>query len=687
MTEIRNLSAGFAKSLNSAASDNKIIKSEINELKSQIKTEDDQKVFDILTKDKTHVSFNINEGTAQKTFNLNIDLEEKSSTKPKKVFPQNSPAQEFLSGLSGGAFNQNFTPEASLTRFEASFRVPRKAESVKNINAGNYANFNQDNFKNLNSFDGLKGAVVKSYDQLVQKYNSLPEGSQKQQLKSQLDGLFSSSGTQTPSSQQIESYIKANPDQAALIIGDMLGNSYVGLTSFTGDANPYKSLQAWAGVCTDTHSVITALRTALGQEAYVVNSSGNDAFHVFSVFKDKDGTWSIQNYGNIYKTDAKTLDELYDKAMPEQRFISAYSVGSDGSLNQAGKYRTSTGLREEMFRGFSGTGDSDPWKAENGISAGNQGFQVNYNGMHLGFSFPEGKIGASYHKKSGDENSTNISGVAAQVRTQGPLPGAEVKYESETVRDDGQSFGRTYWNVFAGGELASNPTYWGWSNSAAGNGDLLLRAGARYETNQSKLYGDGNLKFELGYSWGAGATINVDASGKDKSYPLAPLATYGGQTFNGLIAYGNVNTGVLYKPNDNLTARFGLSSGLNLGNGRIDGISNFGQQALNALDLKTYADVRYSSGNFAANALANWHIDDPKQFELGLGAAYVNKDISIGGAYYVRPSIGGMVDGLRVGASWKPTENIDLNAYAQTPVFGYSNSATTFGVGATFRLP
>ncbi len=468
----------------------------------------------------------------------------------------------------------------------------------------------------------------------------------------------------------------------------MLGNSYVGLTSLTGDANAYKSLQAWAGVCTDTHSVVTALRTSLGQEAYVVNSSGNDAFHVFSVFKDKDNTWSIQNYGNIYKTDAKTLDELYDKAMPEQRSISAYTVSSDGSLKQTGtKYKTSTGLREEMFRGFSGTGDNDPWNAQNGISAGTQGFQVNYNGMHLGFSLPESKLGASYHTKSGDENSTTVKGVSAQARFSGPLPGGDVKYESETIRDDGKSFGRTYWNVFAGGESVSNPTYWGGGNSSAGGGDILLRAGGRYETNQSNLYGQGKLKAEVGYSWGAGATVNLDVSGKEKSYPVPIVATYGGQTFNGLMAYGNVNTGFLYKPNDNLTARFGLSSGLNLGNGRVDGISDFGNQFKNALDIKSYADVRYSSGNFAANLLGNWHVNDPDQFELGLGAAYVNKDLSIGGTYYVRSGIGGAVDGLRVGASWRPTENIDLNAYAQTPVFGYSNSAAQFGLGATFRIP
>lgn len=692
MTEIKGLSGNFNEAFKKATLDKKIQKDELGILEKSIQNTEDKKVFDLVSKDKSHISLQVKEGSAQANYEFDIDFgedEKKDVSKLDTAFPESNQAQKYLNNISNKSFNQYFSPEVALTRFESEFRLPQKASVSSLSNVGNYTPLTPNYFIGLKSFNDLNNAIVKSYGDLVNTYNSSPSGTNKTNLQNQLNGLFKSTGTTTPTNLQIESYIKNNPDQATQIIGDMFANGYGGLTALTGDTNSYTSFNApkWKGVCTDAHSAIAAIRTAMGQEAYVVNSSGNDSFHVFTVFKDKDNTFSIQNYGNVYKTSAKTLDELYDKAMPEQRFISAYKVSDDGNLTQAAtKYRTATGLREEMFKGFSGTGIGDPFDSKESINVSNQGIIFDTNGAHIDYSGNEKKLGISYHETSNDITSKNVNGVAGQIRFEGQTPGLDAKYESETINDNGKSFGRTYWNVFNGLESTQTPSYWGSNVSAAGGGDPLVRIGGRYETNQSTLKDESTLKQESGYSWGVGGTINLDVSGKTKSFPVPIVATYGGQTYQDTVAYFNLNKGLLYKPNDNLTARVGVSSGFNFGNGRLDGLNNIGQQMINALDTKAYGDVRFAQGNFAANGLMNWHLNDPRQFEIGVGGAYSNENISAGAGYFVRQGVENIVDGLKISGSWKPSDNLSLNANAQTPVFGYNNAPSEINAGAEVKF-
>lgn len=76
MDPIKNLSNGFSSALKTASQDRVINKSELDNLKKEVKTADDKAVIDLLSKDTKQVSFNISEGSAQKAFNLSLDFDE-----------------------------------------------------------------------------------------------------------------------------------------------------------------------------------------------------------------------------------------------------------------------------------------------------------------------------------------------------------------------------------------------------------------------------------------------------------------------------------------------------------------------------------------------------------------------------------------------------------------------------------
>lgn len=90
MDPIKNLSTGFNTALKTAASDNVINKKELETLKKEAKTDDDKAVVSLLAKDTKNVSFNINEGNAQKNYSLSLDLDE-----PKPESKTNKPIAPF----------------------------------------------------------------------------------------------------------------------------------------------------------------------------------------------------------------------------------------------------------------------------------------------------------------------------------------------------------------------------------------------------------------------------------------------------------------------------------------------------------------------------------------------------------------------------------------------------------------
>ena len=83
MDPIKNLSNSFSSALKKASEDNVINKNELDTLKKQATTVDDKTVVELLSKDTKQVSFNVSEGSAQKTFNLSLDLNEKNTVSPK----------------------------------------------------------------------------------------------------------------------------------------------------------------------------------------------------------------------------------------------------------------------------------------------------------------------------------------------------------------------------------------------------------------------------------------------------------------------------------------------------------------------------------------------------------------------------------------------------------------------------
>lgn len=80
MDPLKNLSTGFSSALKTASADKIIDKKELETLKKEVKTKDDQTVIDLLTKDSKSISFNTSEGNAQTEYNLFVDRDDE----PKK---------------------------------------------------------------------------------------------------------------------------------------------------------------------------------------------------------------------------------------------------------------------------------------------------------------------------------------------------------------------------------------------------------------------------------------------------------------------------------------------------------------------------------------------------------------------------------------------------------------------------
>ncbi|MBC7472777.1 MAG: hypothetical protein H7263_00680, partial [Candidatus Sericytochromatia bacterium] len=82
MDPLKNLSTNFNSALKTAAQDNIISKNELENLKKTATTPDDKAVVELLSKDSSKVSFNVTEGSAQKQYDLSLDLDTKPITTP-----------------------------------------------------------------------------------------------------------------------------------------------------------------------------------------------------------------------------------------------------------------------------------------------------------------------------------------------------------------------------------------------------------------------------------------------------------------------------------------------------------------------------------------------------------------------------------------------------------------------------
>ncbi|MEZ0370984.1 MAG: hypothetical protein ACAI44_17965, partial [Candidatus Sericytochromatia bacterium] len=372
-----------------------------------------------------------------------------------------------------------------------------------------------------------------------------------------------------PSQAQLDAYVDQNYLAIAQMLGRDLGSNYEGFVSLIGDVNAFSVLNDRGGVCSDIHAAITAFHTAQGKEAYVLMSSGNDYAHVISVFRGDDGKWVIQNYANIVETGITTLEELYDKVMPENREIKLWKVNDDGSLRQVvTDHLTATGRAERRFRAEAGVGDFSPWYAQEGISVGTDGVSVYKDGLYAGVKPAEGEAAIGYYTRVEKGGKDQIRGLAIEGQEGTNEAGyhrehLDAKYESEKRWVTEDTFGREHFSVYAGAQGAmAAPAYWSEEGVAAEERDPLARIGVSYARNQSKVYGEQKLKFELGYD--AKATGTASASVYDPvNFQTAGLM------YSDAGIEAKLITGAFYQPSRDLMVRAGLASGVDLG--KIDG--------------------------------------------------------------------------------------------------------------------
>jgi hypothetical protein len=572
--------------------------------------------------------------------------------KPKTIFKsdeEKGAAQKYLDRFSNNAFDQNRSVEDRLLTLKPVNDTALKG-NISQISADpTIGSVKLGDMKNVHSFDDIINATE----------NSLAKNSK---VKNALGP--------NPSKEQLDAYIKKNLNSIALNLGDDI--PYEGFTSLLGDIDGMKALNDGYGVCTDIHAAVTSFRRSFGQESYLVMTTGSDAAHVFNIFKEN-GKWNIQNYGKTYQTDASTIAELYDQVMPEQRKIKVYDVGPDGTISQkTTDHLTATGLAERRFRAESGAGSYNPWTAENGVNIGNNDISITKDGMYLGVNPSDNTLRAAYYKKTEDGDTRKIQGGSIEGQYLTNPNGYErkhidAKYDVETKYDNADKgvYGRTHFSVFGGVEATPTPVYWGnvsdGSTTVASN-DPAIRLGVSYSRNDSKLYGKGPLKFELGDQTNLRGVLTF--SGSD------PLSyDYVGRMYSDVTAEEKLVTGAFYQPNRDLTIRTGLATGVDLG--KIDGFKNIPQQLKNVAESDAYLDVSYSKGPVAVNALGLVPLHNPSQYKVGAGIAIVpTKQIAIGATYIHEQIVNDKVDSLRVGAEFRPADNVAIGASVSTPLIG-----------------
>lgn len=626
------------------------------------KNQEISKPENIETKDKSELKNNPSVGKAQAEVKLFDDEPEiKTNFKSEK---EKSRAEKFLNKFSNGAFDPQRTTEDKFLNLrpltDNAFRGKDKMSMIKSDPS--VTRISPSEFSGMTNTDDYKQVL----ENIVSKNSGIPKD-------------------------KADQYIKDNLNSIAMNLADDI--KYDGYTSLLGDANAIETLQRGYGVCTDIHATATALRKTYGQEAYLAFTTGVDAAHVFTVFKE-DGKWNIQNYGKVYKTDAKTIEELYNQYMPEQRKIQIYDVQKDGSIKTVSSdHLTETGRQERRFKAESGVSNYNPWMAENGITANNNEISYSKNGFYAGLDPTDSKVSTGYYQKTGDTSNGKIIGGAIEGQWDENKYGYErksvdAKFEIEKRNDNAetQTFGRTHFSVFGG--VAKEPStalYWqdvSDGSTPVGNDDPNVKVGFNIASNQSKLYGSSPLKFETGYQTKLGATYTNFLS---SPFSYAGIESRAGRMYGDLNAEAKVVTGAFYQPSRDMTIRSGLTTGVDLA--KINGTKDLGKQAGNVFESDAYFNFIFSKNDFALNASSSVPLTNPSQFKLGFGAAYVPNDKFALGVTYINEGIlNDRIDYLKAGAEYNLRPNISFTGNIITPIIGDNTKVPSVEVGAKIRF-
>lgn len=139
MDPFKNLSSNFNSVLNTAASDKIINKKELDELKSNAKTEDDKAIVSLLTKDASKINFQVKQGSSVANFDLTLKFDEQIAEKQAKDKTQLKPFNATYSSLGEGdkkkAVNVNeqpgvTQPTGDLNSVASTFNTPEKVAGL-----------------------------------------------------------------------------------------------------------------------------------------------------------------------------------------------------------------------------------------------------------------------------------------------------------------------------------------------------------------------------------------------------------------------------------------------------------------------------------------------------------------------------------------------------------------------------
>ena len=347
---------------------------------------------------------------------------------------------------------------------------------------------------------------------------------------------------------------------------------------------------------------------------------------------------------------------------------------------------TATGLAERRFKSEAGVGSFNPWISQDGLTLGSDEISIAKNGFYLGVNPLDKSAKTAYYKKSEEGDTKKIIGGAIEAQDYTNSNGytykhVDAKFEMEKKYDNGdkQIYGREHFSAFAGAEVAPSPIYW---NNATDGGatsvakDPAIRFGVSYSRNDSKLFGQSPLKFELGHQTKLGTTVTF--SSKE---PLSP--DYVGRIYGDAIAESKLVTGAFYQPTKDLTVRAGLASGVDLA--KIDGVKNAGEQVKNVLESDAYLDVSYGKGPVAVKALGMVPLHNPSQYKIGAGIAVApTSNFAIGATYIHEKIVNDNIDSLHLGVEYKPVKNLTLGAGISTPLVG--DTAKNLQAGAFLRF-
>lgn len=464
------------------------------------------------------------------------------------------------------------------------------------------------------------------------------------------------SGGAPPSDQAVLNHIKKHGDLLMLQFGADGNANYTystttGSSKLAGASTDFSGFQRpstdTAYVCNDIHGAVAGFRKELmGQEAFVASSSGPDGAHLFTVYKDGEN-WNIQNYGTIVRTDAKSIQELYERFIPDNNVMRLYEVNSDGDLKLARNELTERGVENKLFR--TQTGAQGLFSDEEFFETGTNGIRGAYKAFSGALDIENRTLALQISDKQQiDPQTTRHIGAVVQAKMDINEHGTQTisldeKFEVEQVEvDNSRSDTETRTRAFGSGIISvkdeKSPLY----TIGYGNRSSLWSIGANFSYQAQQLYGEDSLRGLAGFDALLGTEISLPINGTGH--------LYAGRSLYDTFAEFKTKVGVQYEQGEALQARAGLSFGPDLQN-----FYSF-TDPFALLEANLFGEAKVKEGPMTLNALVTADLAHPGVFQISGHALYEplpNLAFNTSFTYLNDPMLGNR-GSLQLGGAWEP---------------------------------